>query len=336
MISGVKRLWLIAVIAAVGMTGVAEAADGVPGVDVSNWTGDVDWASVAAGGGKFAFVQATEGTNYRNPRFDPQFGGAATAGLVRGAYHFAQPHESDGTAQADYFLQNGGNWTSDGQTLPGVLDIEDNPYKDKNGKNNCYDLSAEDMVTWIKDFTKKYRQQTGRDAIIYTTTSWWQTCTGNSGAFKANPLWLARWGSDPGELPKGWKRHTFWQSAEKGSLAGGQNSFNGSESQLRSLANPPARVSVSGLVKGRKLYRVTITNTGPHPVEDIVVSGRAYGGQKVVKAPGCKFSGTAVRCVVGKLERGQKAAFTFTTRPKPKGRVGMVVEVGTVTLDLKS
>lgn len=337
MISRVKSLWVIAVIAALGMGGVAEAADGVPGVDVSNWTGEVDWESVASGGAKFAFVQATEGTNYRNPRFDAQYGGAAGAGLIRGAYHFAQPHESDGTAQADYFLQNGGNWISDGQTLPGVLDIEDNPYKDKNGKNNCYDLSAEDMVTWIKDFTKKYHEATGRRAIIYTTTSWWQTCTGNSDKFKSNPLWLARWGGDPGELPKGWKRHTFWQSAEKGTLAGGQNSFNGSESQLKELANPPAEVTVSGAARNRKTYTVTVSNTGPHPVKDVKVSGRAFGGQRVVRAPGCKFSGTAVLCQVGELTRGQKATFTITTKPsKSKGTVGLYVTVGSVKLTLKA
>ncbi|WP_160150291.1 GH25 family lysozyme [Nonomuraea solani] len=319
------------------MTGVAQADDGVPGVDVSNWTGDIDWAAVTSGGGKFAFVQATEGTNYRNPRFEAQYGGAAGAGLVRGAYHFAQPHESDGTAQADYFLQNGGNWVSDGQTMPGVLDIEDNPYKDKNGKNNCYDLSKEDMVTWIKDFTKKYREATGRHAIIYTTTSWWQTCTGNSTKFKSNPLWLARWGGEPGELPKSWKKHTFWQSADKGPLVGGGNSFNGSESQLKALANPPAEVRVSGAAKSRKTYTVTLSNTGPHPVKDIKVSGRAFGGQRVVKAPGCRYSGTAVLCQVAEVGRGQKVTLTFTTKPKrTRGTVGMNVTVGSVELTLKA
>ncbi|MBF8186038.1 hypothetical protein ITP53_09820 [Nonomuraea sp. K274] len=318
------------------MTGVAEAADGVAGVDVSNWTGDIDWQSVASGGGKFAFVQATEGTDYRNPRFDAQYGGAATAGLVRGAYHFAQPHESDGIAQAEYFVQNGGDWVSDGQTVPGVLDIENNPYKDQNGKNDCYDLSVEDMVKWIKDFTAEYRRRTGRHAIIYTTTSWWQSCTGDSVKFKSNPLWLARWGGEPGELPKSWTRHTFWQSSDKGTLAGGQNSFNGSESQLKELANPPAEVTVSGVAKSRKTYTLTVSNTGPHPVENVKVSGRAYGGQRVVKAPGCKYSGTAVLCSIAELPRGKKVTFTFTTKPKPKGGVGMNFTVGSVKLTLKA
>ncbi|MET8864288.1 lysozyme [Nonomuraea sp. NPDC004580] len=332
-----KRLLLSTVIASIGMTGVAHAADDVPGVDVSNWTGEIDWPAVVAGGGKFAFVQATEGTNYRNPIFDSQYGGAASAGLIRGAYHFAQPHESDGTAQADYFLQNGGDWVGDGQTLPGVLDLEDNPYQSKNGKNSCYGLSTKDMVTWITDWTKKYHEATGRRAIIYTTTSWWRTCTGDSKKFAANPLWLARWGSEPGELPKSWKKHTFWQSAEKGPLVGGGNAFNGSESLLKELANPPAEVRVSGRVGGRTSYAVTITNTGPHPVTNVKLSGRAFGGQRVVKAPGCTFSGTAVRCVVKELPRRKKITFVFTTKPgKSKGTVGMNVTVGSVKLTLKA
>ncbi|MDF2705334.1 MAG: hypothetical protein K0R62_986 [Nonomuraea muscovyensis] len=347
MITGVKRQWwygVAGVAVAVGLAGSAQAAHGavraaddLAGVDVSNWTGEVDWAAVTSGGGKFAFVHATEGTDYRNPRFEAQHGGAAAAGLLRGAYHFAQPHESDGAAQADHFLAGGGAWRSDGTTLPGVLDLEDNPYRDRNGKNACYDLSPADMVTWIKAFTTRYRKATGRHAIIYTTTSWWRTCTGDSTAFKANPLWLARWGTDPGELPKAWKKHTFWQSAEKGTLAGGQNSFNGTQAELEDLAHPPAEVTVSGQARDRRHYRVTVANTGPHPVTKIKISGRAYGGQRVVGAPGCRFSGTAVRCEVGELKRGQRATFTFTTKPRSaKGAVGMRFAVGTVELDLRA
>ncbi|MFI7440665.1 lysozyme [Nonomuraea indica] len=337
-----SRWWygVAGVVVAAGLAGsgqAARAADGLTGVDVSNWTGDVDWAAVASGGGTFAFVHATEGTGYRNPAFAAQYDGVAAAGLLRGAYHFAQPHESDGAAQADHFLTGGGAWRSDGRTLPGVLDLEDNPYRDRNGKNACYDLPPADMVTWIKAFTTRYRAATGRHAIIYTTTSWWRTCTGDSTAFKANPLWIARWGSDPGELPKAWPKHTFWQSADKGPLAGGQNSFNGTQAELEDLAHPPAEVTVSGLARDRRRYSVTVANTGPHPLTKITISGRAYGGQRVVRAPGCRFSGTAVRCEVAELKRGRKITFTFTTRPRSaKGTVGMRFAVGTVDLDLRA
>jgi len=335
MISRVKRLVVVAVAVTVGMTGVAQAAGAVPGVDVSNWTGDVDWAGATSGGAKFAFVHATEGLDYRSPRFAAQFDGAASAGLVRGAYHFAQPHESGGAQQAEYFVRNGGAWTGDGRTLPGVLDVEDNPYMAKNGKNACYGLTAEEMVRWIGDFTKKYQQKTGRKAVIYTTTSWWRTCTGDSAKFKAHPLWLARWGADPGELPKGWLKHTFWQSAEKGTLPGGQNTFNGTEAELKTLTNPPAEITVSGKVRSRTRYTLTVANTGPHPVTNVKVIGRAFGGQRVVAASsGCAFSGTAIRCGIAELRRGQKAVFTFTTKPKARGKVGIRFTVGTAKLEL--
>ncbi|MFG1941390.1 GH25 family lysozyme [Nonomuraea sp. NPDC048826] len=334
-----RRLLLIAVVAAVGLGAQsAQAADGVAGVDVSNWTGDVDWAAAASGGARFAFVHATEGHDYVNPRFAAQFDGAAAAGLVRGAYHFAQPHESGGAVQAEHFLRNGGAWRTDGRTLPGVLDLEDNPYQDRNGKNACYGLSTEDMVAWIKDFTGTYRARTGLRAIIYTTTSWWKTCTGDSTAAGSSPLWLARWGADPGELPKAWQRHTFWQSADKGTLPGGQNAFNGSEDELKAMANPPAEVTVSGKARSRTTYRLTVANTGPHPLTDIKVSGRAFGGQRVVKASsGCKFSGTAVRCSIKRLGIGQKKTFGFVTKPrKKKGTVGIRFTVGSAVVKLSA
>lgn len=90
-----------------------------------------------------------------------------------------------------------GGWSRDGRTLPGVLDIEWNPYGAQ-----CYGLSQAAMVNWIRDFTNTYRARTGRDAVIYTATSWWKDCTGNNAGFGAtNPLWVARYNTTVGELP---------------------------------------------------------------------------------------------------------------------------------------
>jgi hypothetical protein len=43
-----------------------------PGLDVSSWQGNVNWSNVAANGAKFAYVKATESTNYTNPYFSQQ------------------------------------------------------------------------------------------------------------------------------------------------------------------------------------------------------------------------------------------------------------------------
>jgi GH25 family lysozyme M1 (1,4-beta-N-acetylmuramidase) len=203
---------------------------GVLGIDVSSWQGTVDWATHAKAGKQFAYVKATEGTRYKNPYFSRQYTDAFHAGFIRGAYHFATPNSSGGTKQAQVFARNGGGWSADGQTLPGVLDIEYNPYG-----ATCYGKSDARMVAWIRNFTTEYKRLTKRDAVIYTTTDWWKTCTGNSKAFsKTNRLWLARYGTAPGTLPGAWIRATFWQYTNKPI---DQNRFSSTRARLVRLAN---------------------------------------------------------------------------------------------------
>ena len=203
---------------------------GVLGVDVSSWQGNLSWTAQAALGKQFAYVKATEGTGYKNPYFKAQYKGAYKAGLIRGAYHFARPANSSGKAQAAYFVKNGGGWSADGHTLPGVLDIEYNPYG-----ATCYGLSKAKMTAWVKSFIVEYKRLTKRDAVIYTTTDWWTRCTGNTKSFsKTNPLWLARYGTTtPGTLPGGWGWATFWQYSTSPI---DQNRFSSSYARLVVLA----------------------------------------------------------------------------------------------------
>ena len=70
--------------------------------------------------------------------------------------------------------------------------------------------------------------------MIYTTTDWWTTCTGNSAAFAStNPLWIAHYSSTIGALPAGWSFTTFWQYADSGPNPGDQDEFNGSLQGLK-------------------------------------------------------------------------------------------------------
>ena len=202
---------------------------GVLGIDVSSWQRDVDWDAQVASGKVFAYVKATEGTGYKNPYFRAQYTGSYHAGMIRGAYHFATPNSSSGKKQAQVFVKNGGGWSPDGRTLPGVLDVEYNPYG-----STCYGLSKTKMVAWVKSFTAEYKRLTTRDAVIYTTTDWWARCTGNSKAFSTtNPLWLARYGTEPGTLPGGWTWATFWQYTN---TPIDQNRFSSSYARLVVLA----------------------------------------------------------------------------------------------------
>ncbi|GHC93879.1 lysozyme [Streptomyces finlayi] len=216
------------------LTGPAEAAGQPRGHDVSGHQKNVDWKKAKQQGATFVHVKATESHTYRNPYFAQQYNGSRKAGIKRGAYHFALPHQSSGRAQAAFFVRNGGGWRNDGKTLPPAVDLENNPYKKINKKNKCYGLKPAQMRTWIKSFSDEVRRRTGRRPVIYTTTLWWNDCTGRSTAFGRNhALWLARYNDSPGPLPAGWSYWTIWQfNNARGSLPGDQNLFNGSHGRL--------------------------------------------------------------------------------------------------------
>ncbi|GGB26504.1 hydrolase [Flexivirga endophytica] len=200
------------------------------GIDVSSHQGNVSWSSQWGAGVRWAYSKATEGTSYTNPYFPQQYNGSYNVGMIRGAYHFALPDTSTGAAQADHFAAHGGGWSKDGKTLPGMLDMEYNPYG-----ATCYGKSASSMVSWIKSFLAEYKAKTGRDAVIYTNYDWWSRCTGNSTAFnQTNPLWVARYSSSPGTLPGGWPYYTIWQYT---SSPIDKDWFNGDITRVKALAN---------------------------------------------------------------------------------------------------
>lgn len=203
------------------------------GIDVSHYQGSINWGSVRNGGIQFAWIKATEGTTYRDPRFDNNYPAAYHAGVIRGAYHFARPGNSSGAAQANFFASNGGAWSRDNLTLPGALDLE----------AGCHGLSQSQMRSWILDFYNTYKARTSRDVVIYTTRSWWSSCTGNwTGMGSRSPLWVAHWGVSSPSIPAGFPTWTAWQYTSTGRVSGisgnvDRNHFNGSRSRLLALAN---------------------------------------------------------------------------------------------------
>ncbi|MCC3296792.1 GH25 family lysozyme [Arthrobacter caoxuetaonis] len=220
---------------------------GIQGMDVSSHQPSVNWNRAWSQGSRFAYVKATEHTTYKNPRFTSQYNGAGSVGMVRGAYHFAIPKkDSSGAAQANFFVNNGGGWSADGRTLPPLLDIEYNPYPELG--NTCYNFSASQMVSWIRDFSNTIKARTGRLPMIYTTADWWNRCTGNSTAFSDHPLHIARYSTaGPGSMPSGWKTYNVWQYSSTGPFEGDSNVWNGSSAALSDFVNgtSPGRTAVA-------------------------------------------------------------------------------------------
>ena len=192
-----------------GVQGTSSA--GLLGLDVSGYQGNVNWSQVAAGGAAFAYTKATEGTYYYDGAYFPeQYNGSYAAGLVRGAYHFAIPDNSTGAAQADYFVANGGGWTGDGRTLPGMLDIEYNPYGAE-----CYGLAQSQMVSWITSFDNEYTSLAAAGPTSTPRPIGGAPARATPGLSARRVCSIARWSSSPDPLPNSWDTYTIWQYAAR-------------------------------------------------------------------------------------------------------------------------
>ncbi|MGO8956296.1 MAG: GH25 family lysozyme [Streptosporangiaceae bacterium] len=213
---------------AAGAAGPGTLASAVQGIDVASAQhsngASINWNEVAGAGYKFAFIKATEGAYYANPYYAGDAAGAEAADLVVAPYHFAIPNYSGGAFQADYALDHSG-YTADGHTLLLIVDLENDPYAGvppPNGDGTsgvCYGLSPAQMVAWISAFAAETHRRTGRSPGIYTTAAWWQTCTGDSHAFTADPLWIASLSSSPA-TPAGWANWTYWQYSASATVPG--------------------------------------------------------------------------------------------------------------------
>ena len=193
--------------------GVDVAADQHPGGAA------IEWSRVAAAGYTFAAVKTTEGDYYTNPWYAGDAAGAAEAGLAVTGYHFAIPNVSGGAAQADFAVSHLGD-AAGGRPRALAVDLEYDPYTAFDLTNQCYGLSATQLIGWISAFTSEARRLTGQAPAVYTTAAWWGACTGDSTAFSNASLWVAGYGSGHPARPGAWRGWTVWQYTSAGTVPG--------------------------------------------------------------------------------------------------------------------
>jgi len=201
----------------------------IRGIDVSAYqhTGaPINWNSLAKQGLKFAAIKVSEGTYYVNRYYRQDAQAAAKSGLAMLPYVFANPSQATGPATARFAARAAGKQRG---RLPFVVDLENDPYvpagkqagkKPNKRAGDCYGLQVPAMVSWIAGFSSETEALTGQAPIIYTTSAWWQECTGNTARFRRDPLWLAAFDGTPPTVPPPWERWSFWQYNSHGSLPG--------------------------------------------------------------------------------------------------------------------
>jgi len=174
----------------------------LPGIDVSHFQGEVDWAAVAAAGIRFAFIKATEGLADVDPRFAQNWQQSRAAGILRGAYHFLHPN-LDAGQQAAHFLSVA---SLDDDALPPALDVEVTNGVERGALTAC-------IETWLQTVEAALRCK----PAIYTDPWFWRDNVGAD--LPAYPLWLACYAPQP-EVPASWPTWTFWQHSQSGSVSG--------------------------------------------------------------------------------------------------------------------
>jgi lysozyme len=187
-------------------------AGAVRGIDVSAYQhahGAIKWPLVARAGIRFVAIKASEGTYYTNPYYASDAKAATAAGLAVVAYVFANPAQSSGAATARFGIAAA--HYSRGTRLPLEVDLESDPYSTSGHPGACYGLSARRMIAWIAGFSAQTVALTGKPPIIYTSALWWKQCTGDTGQFRQDPLWVPAYLTAAPGLPSPWTQWTFWQ-----------------------------------------------------------------------------------------------------------------------------
>jgi lysozyme len=215
----------------------------VSGIDVSEFNGTIDWNAVKSSGKAFAYARIGDGTGYADMKFDVNWTGMKSSGILRGAYLYFEP-AMDPAAQANVIVQKVG--TLGAGDLPVMLDLE-----------VTGGVSAANMVANLHVCVDAVTKGTGRPPIFYTTAYFWSTNVGLPD-FASLGLWVSSI-NDAGcpDVPGPWTTWVIWQTSFTGTVPGISGSgsvnldeFNGSMSQLQAFANPPAHDGGTGDAAG--------------------------------------------------------------------------------------
>jgi GH25 family lysozyme M1 (1,4-beta-N-acetylmuramidase) len=185
----------------------------VLGVDVSNYQS----ATFATKGLSFAFVKATEGTSYVNPKHAAQVAHARSAGLVVGHYHFGK---NGGAAEADYFLAHAGAHPGD------IL---------------AFDWETSGVSQSERDaFIARVKAKApGHKVVMYCNVDYWKNRDSDNGG-PMDGLWIADPGGAAGKprIKAPWRFHQYsWAGGIDRNVANFKNA-----ATLRAWAHPGAIV----------------------------------------------------------------------------------------------
>lgn len=185
------------------------------GIDVSHYQGDINWSDLKKHNQvHFAFVKATEGLHFVDPRSQDNFRGLKQADIPFGSYHFFHPN-LNAEQQARFFIQH----VSRPLVMPPVLDIE-----------LSQGMKPEQIRAAAKIWLTKVEQDLGCKPIIYTGLDYWKSFLGPE--FNDYKIWLAEY-QNKLFTPADMAPWSIWQSTEHDSVQGINGSVDKNQLDLK-------------------------------------------------------------------------------------------------------
>lgn len=178
----------------------------IKGIDVSNWQGNIDFASVKASGINFVILKAggSDAGFYTDKRFYDNYRSASAQGLSIGAYYFVGKYcksAEAGIADAQRFYDIIKNCRLD---YPVYIDFEAPDSTNKQGNTdavNAFCLYMESLGYYVGIYASDI---SGFKDRLYLDQ------------LNRFDKWVARYGSEP-KYVKNWG---IWQSSSKGNVKG--------------------------------------------------------------------------------------------------------------------
>jgi GH25 family lysozyme M1 (1,4-beta-N-acetylmuramidase) len=247
------------------------------GIDVSHYQGaGINWSNVKSSGVTFAWAKASEGTNFVDADFTINEANAKAAGVLIGAYHYADFNLNTGTngaaSEAAHFWSVARNYvTAGGAYLMPMLDVE----------APTTNSTVTSLSQWVNQWCLTVSNNAAAAGVlvkpvIYVSSSFADEWF-NSTVAQWTP-WIAEWPASPNPQTGApspttlWSTWVFWQYADSSSNPGDADVFNGTASGLAayvigSLGAPPGitnqPVSQTVLAGANATFTVGASGTAP-------------------------------------------------------------------------
>jgi lysozyme len=184
---------------------VSAASQVYPGMDVSEWQGDIDFEAVRESGVETVYIRAGEGSDYIDRYFESNYEKASAAGLKIGFYHYvtaANPAEAAKQARFFYSLIEGKSF----DCYP-AMDFESFPGLDRDAINAIASAYLDTLSNLLN-----YRPAIYSDA--YNAANTWDA------SLTAYPLWVAEYGVMQPQNLGPWEDWAGFQYSDSGQIPG--------------------------------------------------------------------------------------------------------------------